>query len=183
LLLKERRLVCVGVVIAVFVALTQFAEAQRVQPADERTGRFIFGAGLGLQANTPDGTAFALGFSGDYYLTQGFSVGPLLQMGFTGDLFQLGLTAQAKYTFDIKQIPALKPHVEAGIGFIYAGLNRSRGKDENDLSVLFPLGFGVEYRLTNSISLDTNFLFNFTDLDVRDEYFFFTWLVGVRYRF
>lgn len=181
--MKARRLVCVGVVIAAFVALTQFAEAQRVRSADERAGRIILGGGLGLKADTPDGTAFALGFSGDYYLTQGFSVGPLLQMGFTGDLFQLGLTAQAKYTFDIDEIPALKPHIEAGIGFIYADLNRSRGRDENDLSVLFPLGFGVEYRLTKSISLDTNFLFNFTDLDVRDEYFFFTWLVGVRYRF
>ncbi len=93
-------------------------------------------------ADTPDGTAFALGFSGDYYLTQGFSVGPLLQMGFTGDLFQLGLTVQAKYTFDIDQIPALKPHIEAGIGFIYADLNRSRGRNENDLSVLFPSALG-----------------------------------------
>jgi opacity protein-like surface antigen len=134
-------------------------------------------------ADTPDGTAFALGLSGDYYFTQGFSVGPLLQMGFTGDLFQLGFTAQAKYTFDIDAIPALKPHIEAGIGIIYADLNRSGRRDEDDLNVLFPLGLGVEYRLTKSISLDTTAFFNFTDLDVRDEYFFFTWLVGVRYRF
>jgi opacity protein-like surface antigen len=104
-------------------------------------------------------------------------------MGFTGDLFQLGLTAQAKYTFDIGQIPALKPHIEAGIGFIYANKDGRLWRDEDDSSFLIPLGFGVEYRLTKSISLDTNFLFNFTDLDVRDENFFFTWLVGVRYRF
>jgi len=76
--MKERRLICIGVVIVVFLALTQFAEAQRVQSADERAGKIILGAGLGLQANTPDGTAFALGFSGDYYITQGFSVGPLV---------------------------------------------------------------------------------------------------------
>jgi opacity protein-like surface antigen len=104
-------------------------------------------------------------------------------MGFTGDLFQLGFSAQARYTFDIDAIPALKPHIEAGIGFIYADLNRSRGRDEDDVAILFPLGFGLEYRLTKSLSLDTNFLFNFTDLDVRDDYFFFTWLVGMRYRF
>jgi len=181
--MKERRLICAVVIIVVFLALTQFAEAQRVQSADERTGRFIFGAGLGLQADTPDGTAFALGFSADYYVTQGFSIGPLLQFGFTGDLFQFGLTGQAKYTFDFKEIPALKPHIEAGMGFIYADLDRGRGRSEDDVSFLIPLGIGAEYRLTNSISLDTTFLFNFTDLEVRDKNFFFTWLVGLRYRF
>ena len=181
--MRERRLICAGVIIVVFLALTQFAEAQKVQSADQRAERFIFGAGLGLQANTPDGTAFALGFSGDYYFTQGFSIGPLLQLGFTGDLFQFGLTGQAKYTFDIKEIPALKPHLEAGIGFIYADLDRGRWRSENDVSFLFPLGIGAEYRLTNSISLDNTFLFNFTNLDVQDTHFFFTWLVGLKYRF
>jgi opacity protein-like surface antigen len=181
--MKKRRLICAGVIIVVFLAFTQFAEAQQVQSADQRAGRFIFGAGLGLQAGTPDKTAFALGFSADYYVTQGFSIGPLLQMGFTGDLFQLGLTAQAKYTFDLKEIPALKPHIEAGIGFIYSDLDRGLWRDEDDVSFLIPLGIGAEYRLTNSISLDTTFLFNFTDLDVRDKSFFFTWLVGIKYRF
>jgi opacity protein-like surface antigen len=179
----ERRLICAGVIIVAFLALTRFGEAQNVQSEDQRAGRYIFRAGLGLQANTPDGTAFALGFSGEYYVTQGFSLGPLLQMGFTGDLFQLGLTYQAKYTFDLKEIPALKPHIEAGVGFIYADLDRGRGGSEHDFSFLFPLGIGAEYRLTNSISLDNTFLFNFTDLDVRDTHFFFTWLVGLRYRF
>jgi opacity protein-like surface antigen len=180
--MKERKLICAGVIIVVFLAFTQFAGAQGVQSSDERAGRFIFGAGLGLHAGTPDGTAFALGFSGDYYFTQGLSVGPLLQFGFTGDLFQFGVTGQAKYTFDLKEIPALKPHIEAGIGFVYADLDRP-GRSEDDVSFLIPLGIGAEYRLTNSISLDTNFLFNFTDLDVRDKNFFFTWLVGLRYRF
>jgi opacity protein-like surface antigen len=181
--MKKRRLICAGVIIVVFLAFTQFAEAQQVQSADQRAGRFIFGASLGLQAGTPDKTAFALGLSGDYYFTQGFSVGPLLQMGFTGDLFQLGLTAQAKYTFDLKEIPALKPHIEAGIGFIYSDLDRGLWGDEDDVSFLIPLGIGAEYRLTDSISLDTNFLFNFTDLDVRNKSFFFTWLVGIKYQF
>ena len=181
--MKERRLICAGVILVVFLALSHFANAQGLRSEDERAGRFIFGAGLGLQAGTPDSTAFALGFNGDYYLTQGLSIGPLLQFGFTGDLFQFGLSGQAKYTFDIKQIPALKPHIEAGVGFIYADLDRGRSRSEHDTSFLFPLGIGAEYRLTNSISLDNTFLFNFTDLDVRDTHFFFTWLVGLKYRF
>src|SRR4030042_1379830 len=165
--MKKRRLICPGVIIVVFLALTQFADAQQVLSADQRAGRFIVGAGLGFQANTPDHTALAIGFSGDYYFTQGFSIGPLLQLGFTGDLFQFGLTAQAKYTFDLREIPALKPHIEAGIGFIYSDLDRGLWRDEDDLSFLIPLGIGAEYRLTNSISLDPTFLFTFTDLDVR----------------
>lgn len=179
--MKKKTLVCVSVLIVVFLALTQFAEAQNVQSGDQRTGRFILGAGLGLQADKPDGTAFALGASGDFYVAQGFSIGPLLQAGYTGDLAQFGLTAQAKYTFDLKEIPELKPHIEAGIGFIYSKLDQ--GREEEDVSFLIPLGIGAEYRLTNFISLDNNFLFNFTNLDVRDTHFFFTWLVGLRYRF
>jgi len=181
--MRETRLICAGVIVVVILVLTQFAEAQMVQSADQRAGRFIFGGGLGLQANTPDGTAFAFGFGGDYYLTQGFSIGPLFQFGFTGDLFQFGFSGQAKYTFDLKEIPALKPYIEAGVGVIYADLDRGRGGSEQDTSFLFPLGIGAEYRLTKSISVDNKFLFNFTDLDVRDTHFFFTWLVGLKYRF
>lgn len=180
--MKERRLIWTGVIIVVFLALTQFAEAKQ-ESKDQRTGSFIFGVGLGLQADTPDGTSFALGLSGDYYLTQGFSIGPLLQMGFTDDLFQLGLSAQAKYAFDLAKIPELKPHIEGGIGFIYSDLDRRYRRDEDDVSFLIPAGIGAEYRLTNSISLDTTFLFNFTNLDVRDENFFFTWLVGLKFQF
>ena len=180
--MKERRLIWTGVIIVVFLALTQFAEAQQ-ESKDQRTGSFIFGVGLGLQADTPDGTVFALGVSGDYYLTPEFSIGPLLQMGFTDDLFQLGLSAQAKYAFDLAEIPELKPHIEGGIGFIYSDLDWRSRRDEDDVSFLIPLGIGAEYRLTNSISLDTTFLFNFTNLDVRDENFFFTWLVGLKFPF
>ena len=181
--MRKRRLICAGVMIVVFLALAQFADAQKAPSADQRAGKYIFGVGLGLQADRPDGTAFALGFRGEYYVTQGFSLGPLLQMGFTGDLFQFGLTYRAKYTFDLKEIPALKPHIEAGIGFIYADLDRGRWRSENDVSFLFPVGIGAEYRLTKSISLDNTFFFNFTDLDVRDTHFFLTWLVGLKYQF
>jgi hypothetical protein len=107
-LLKKRGLICAGVFVLVFLALIRFAEAQ-VQSADKRAGRFIFEAGLCLQTDTPDGRAFALGFGGDYYVTQELSIVPLLQMGFTGDLFRLGLAAQAKYALDLKGIPELDP--------------------------------------------------------------------------
>ncbi len=173
--------------LAVLVLLGGIAEAQgtssEVPPAVSRAGRFVLGAGLGLMGGTVDDTAFALGVNGDYYFTNELSVGPLLQMGFTGDLFQLGLTGQVKYTFDIQQLPALKPHMEVGIGFVYANLEN--GRSDDDVSFLIPLGFGIEYRLSRRVSLDTTFYLNFTDLDVRgrNDNLFVTWFIGARFPF
>jgi len=170
------------VIAAVIVVLTPIAEAQQYT-ADRRTDKFFFGAALGLMTDTPDSTAYAIGLYGDYYLTRGLSIGPLLQMGFTDDLMQLGLTAQAKYTFDLANIPQLKPHVQAGLGFIYADLDLGNGRSEDDTSFLIPFGIGAEYKLTDSISLDGTVLFNITDLDVRSEDFFMTWLIGLKFAF
>jgi len=48
-------------------------------------------------------------------------------MGFTDDLMQLGLTAQAKYTLDLANIPQLKPMFRPASEFIYADLDRGSG--------------------------------------------------------
>jgi opacity protein-like surface antigen len=179
---KKGLIPAAGILVLLLLLLAQAVAAQPLPPAASRAGTFVFGTGLGLQGDTPDGTAFALGLSGDYFLTHELSIGPLLQMGFTGGLFQLGLTAQVRYSFDLPQIPALTPRLEAGIGFIHADLDR-RGRSVDDTSFLLPFGLGAEYKLSDRICLDTTLLFNFTDLDVRDESFFVTWLVGVRLPF
>jgi hypothetical protein len=168
--------------VALFSAV---AEAQQVPASVSRAGRFVFGAGLGLHANTVDDTAFGIGLSGDYFLTNNISLGPLMQFGVTGDLFQFGLSAQAKYTFDLPQVPELKPHVEGGIGFLYANLDRPGPGSRDDTSFLIPVGVGLEYRLSPRLSLDTTAFFNFTDINVKntDRNFFFTWLLGLRVPF
>jgi hypothetical protein len=183
--MTKRGLWWMGSVLSAMLLLGAVAEAQQVPAAVSRAGRFVFGAGLGLQANTVDDTAFAIGLGGDYFFTNNFSVGPLMQFGVTGDLFQFGLSAQAKYTFDLPQVPELKPHVEGGIGFLYANLDRPGPGSKDDTSFLIPLGVGVEYRLSPRLSLDTTAFFNFTDLNVRntDRNFFFTWLLGIRVPF
>ena len=168
------------VVTTAIVALTSFTDAQG-NAANQRTGTFAFGTALGVQVDTPDSTAFALGLYGDYYLTHAFSIGPLIQLGFTSDLFQFAPTAQAKYTLDLADMPQLKPHVQAGIGIIHADLDRRGMREEKDTSFLIPLGIGAEYKLTDSVSLDNTFLFNFTNLGVRDEKFFFAWLIGLKF--
>ncbi len=183
--MRGKGLVLTGGVPLLFCLLLALpAGAQQERPVERRTGKFTAGLGLGLQGETADGTAFAVGVSGDYFLTHNISVGPLLQIGVTGDLTQIGLTVQAKYTLDLLDIPDLKPHFQGGIGFIHADLDRGRSRDEDDTSFLIPLGFGAEYRLTEKISLESTLLFNFTDLDdVRDDDFFITWLIGARFHF
>jgi len=175
-----RLISAIVIVVIIAIGLASFAEAQKIT---DRTGKLFGGASLGFQTDTADSTAFALGLYGDYYLTHGFSIGPLLQMGFTGDLFQLGLTAQAKYTFDIPNIPKLKPHVQAGLGFIHADLDEWNGRSKDDTSFLIPIGVGAEYKLTDSISLDGTVLVNFNDLDYRDGDSFMTWFFGVKIPF
>jgi hypothetical protein len=82
-------------------------------------------------------------------------------------------------------VPELKPHVEGGIGFLYANLDRPGHGSRDDTSFLIPLGVGVEYRLSPRLSLDTTAFFNFTDINVKntDRNFFFTWLLGLRVPF
>ncbi len=169
-----------GIATAVIVVSLASSAGAQQKAGGSKVGEFAFGAAMGLQADTPDGAAFALGLYGDYFLTRELSVGPLLQMGVTNDLFQTGVSAQAKYFLDIADIPKLKPNVQAGLGIIHADLDRRGGK-ESDTSYLIPFGIGAEYKLKDSVSLDTTFLFNITNLDVRDEKFFVTWLVGLKF--
>lgn len=182
---KRKGLILTGGVSFLFcLLLTLPAGAEQEKPVERRTGKVTVGVGLGPQGGTADGTAFAIGLSGDYFLTHNTSVGPLLQIGVTEDLAQLGFSVQAKYTMDIRGIPDLKPHVQGGIGFIHAELDRGPFGDVDDTSFLIPLGLGAEYRLSQKISLDSALLFNFTELDdVRDDEFFITWLIGVRFPF
>lgn len=182
--MKGKGLVRSGVVALVLgLLLGLHAEAQQAPLVEPRIGKLMVGVGLGLQGGTADGTAFAIGLHGDYFLTQNLSVGPLLQLGLTDDLTQVGFSVQAKYTFDLLEIPELKPHVQAGLGFIHADLDRRPGPDEDDTAPLVPIGFGAEYRLTPRASLSSTLLFNFTDLSVGNDDFHLTWLIGTAIRF
>jgi hypothetical protein len=164
--------------IAVFAVFSAPLAAQTTP--EQRAGRFHLGLEAGPHFGTADSTAFGLAFSGDYFLNQNISIGPLVQFGITEDLFHFGPSLQLKYTYDID--PRLKATFQGGVGFLYADLDR-RGRDEDDTGVLFPIGPGLEYRMTDDISLGTTLLFNFADNDVRRERFFVSLLGGLRIRF
>ena len=113
----------------------------------------------GLLGNTPDGTAVALNADAEHVVGPHFSLGPLAQLAFTGNLFQIGLSGQAKYWLDTSQLlTGMRMNLQGGIGFVHANYLTA------DTSWLIPLGVGLDYPLGSRVALSATFLLNLTDL-------------------
>lgn len=131
--------------------------------AEGRAGKMRIGTDMGFQLSTLDDTDFALGAYGEYFLNDQLAVGPLLQFGLTGDLFQFGMSIQAKGIYEVFDYSNLFLEVQAGLGFIHADLER-RNTTQTDTSVLIPIGIGLEYQLSEQLSISSKLLFNITNL-------------------
>ena len=139
------------------MSVTHVGASGAVEP---QAGAWSGGAGIGFLGNTPDGTAFATNVHADYFLNRQVSVGPLAQFAVTGDLFQFGLSGQAKYWLNLPGVDTrLKANLQGGLGFLYADLHRS------DTSFLIPIGVGLDYTLNEHVGLTSTFLLNFTDIN------------------
>ena len=173
-------LVWMGLILALIVPLSVAAQ----EPApDVRNGKWTAGADIGVIFATADEEIFGMNYYGDYYFNQNVSIGPLVQFGFSGDLFQFGPSAQLKYTMDIDN--RWKAHAQVGLGFIYANLRRpGSNNNEDDTSLLLPIGAGIEYRFTNKLSVGGTVIANIMDLNsVRGENFSLSFLGGIKWRF
>lgn len=136
------------------------ATAGMARAAEPQAHAWSGGAAIGFLGNTPDGTAFATNLHADYFLNRQISIGPLAQFAVTGDLFQLGVSGQVKYWLDLPGLDnRWKVNIQGGLGFLYADLHSS------DASWLIPIGIGVDYALTQQLSLVSTFLLNFADVD------------------
>ena len=95
----------------------------------------------------------------EYFAADRVSIGPLLQMAFTDDLAQIGLSGQAKYWVDLPGTGGRgKANLQSGIGFVHADFNNS------DTSWLVPMGVGYDYTLDSGVSLTGTVLVNLTNL-------------------
>ena len=147
-----------------------------------RPGQLYTGANLGWHAGTPGGTELALVFQGDYYLDRQFAVGPLLQFATGSNFFQVGISAQAKYIFENPRFRGLRPHLQGGVGFLYADVDKGTG-DDDDLGFVVPFGGGVEMTLKKNVFIDSTILLNFTDAAVEGQNnIFMTWTFGVKFK-
>ena len=134
---------------------------------DPRPGQWSGGGAIGFLGNTPDGaTEFALKGHADYFMSRNFSVGPLAQYAGAGNDFLFGLSAQAKYFWDIPRNRNMKLVVQGGIGFIRAGIKSSElgGAADTYTSFLIPIGVGVDYTVSKNLAATVDFLLNFTSL-------------------
>jgi hypothetical protein len=135
---------------------------------DLRPGMWSGGGGIGFMGNTPDGAAeFAFNGHADYFMSRNFSLGPLAQYAGAGDDFMFGLSAQARYWWDIPGSRNLAKLVfQGGIGFIRAGIKSSElaGAADTFTSFLIPIGVGYDYTVSKNLAVTADFLLNFTSL-------------------
>ncbi len=133
---------------------------------DVAPGQWSGGGGVGFVGNTPDGVAeFAFNGHADYFVNHSFSVGPLAQYAGAGNDFLFGLSAQAKYWWDIPGRDHLKLVVQVGAGFVRAGIkDTDSGTDNTYTSFLVPIGVGLDYAVTPRLAVTADFLLNFTSL-------------------
>jgi hypothetical protein len=131
-----------------------------------RAGHWSGGAGMGFLGNTPDGVLeFAFNGHADYFMHERLSIGPLAQYAGTGNDFLFGLSAQAKYWWDIPGLDATRLVVQGGVGFVRAGIKDTDSGTANTYgSFLIPIGLGIDHAVSERLSVTADFLLNFTSL-------------------
>ena len=123
-----------------------------------------YGADLGFMTNTVNDTVFALGFNADYFVTNNFSIGPMLLVAPAGSLTQFGAAGVARIHLKTEYIN-LVPF--AGVGFVYANLGAGSNNptSTNATSQYFPLGLTIEYQLRENLALTTTLMVNIYNLE------------------
>ena len=122
---------------------------------------------MGFVGSTPDGVAeFAFNGHADYFVAERFSIGPLAQYAGVGNDFLFGLSAQARYWWDIPGTDHVaKLVLQGGFGFVRAGIKDTDSGTANTYgSFLIPIGVGIDYAVTKRLALTADFLLNFTAL-------------------
>ena len=146
-----------------------------------RAGRPSVKAAMGF---TLEPGTFLLSLGADYFFTDRFNLGPLLQLGISDDRIILAPTLSFQWLFDLPpDMERWKPFLQWGLGLAYLEKDNRSGRND-DTGFLVNFGFGFEYYLTGQISLGNNLLFNFMPDRVLDEHFFFSWqFVTARFTF
>jgi hypothetical protein len=138
-----------------------------VSPAFAEENRWGVGTDVGFVAGSVNDTVFNLGFNVDYYLDRNFSVGPMMQITPTGDLFQISFAGVAKYHLRFSNGINLVPFT--GFGLIHVGLDRGTGLgriDESDTSWYIPVGASLEYQIVHNIAVASTVIVNLHSIDL-----------------
>jgi hypothetical protein len=120
----------------------------------------------------------------------GFSAGPLVQFGVSDNNTIIAPTVNGRYTFDLSDAKddiarRLSPFVQGGLGFAYIDKERNAPKnDKDEVGFLFNMGAGLEFALSDSVSIGNSILFNVLPVRTARQNFFFSWqFATMRFRF
>lgn len=145
-----------------------------------RAGRTALRTGLGFTLSPTD---LLLSLELDHFFTKNFALGPLFQFGVSDDPFIFAPTLNLQGMFDIPGVDVVKPFVQGGLGIAYIGEDH-QDHWRDDVGFLINFGCGLEFFLSDRISLGTNILFNFLPVDTLGENYFFSWqFVTFRFQF
>ena len=140
-------------------------------------------AGIGF---TVDPDQFLMNFEVPYHFDQYVSVGPMIQVGLADHRSTVAPTANL--TLTIPDLPGnsldrFRPNLFAGIGFAVIE-NKDRGGDNQSAGFLVNAGFGIDYVVSERLSIGSRMIFNFLPERTLDEKFFYSWeLGGIRVSF
>jgi len=151
------RWTCAASLLAILAAGT-VVSAPLAQADENRWG---FGSDLGLTSGMVNGTVFTLAFNGDYYLDRNFSIGPMMQISPTSDLFQVSFAGVGRYHFRLNNGINLVPF--SGIGLLHVDLGRS---DRSDQSWYIPIGVSLEYQAAHNLALSSTLIVNLHDINL-----------------
>lgn len=157
------RWTCAAGLLAI-LAVGTVLSAPRAQANENRWG---FGSDLGLTSGMVNGTVFTLAFNGDYYLDRNFSIGPMMQISPTSDLFQVSFAGVGRYHFRLNNGINLVPF--SGIGLLHVDLDRGTGPgriDRSDTSWYIPIGASLEYQAAHNLALSSTLIVNLHDINL-----------------
>ena len=140
-------------------------------------------AGAGF---TVDPDHFLLNFEVPYRFDQYVAVGPMIQVGLADDRYLIAPTANLTITganlFE-GEMARFEPNLFAGIGFAVID-NDERGGANRDSGFLVNAGVGLDYLLSDRLTIGSRMIFNFLPGGTLDETFFYSWeIAGVRLNF
>lgn len=140
-------------------------------------------AGVGF---TIDPNTFLMNFEVPYRFDQYVSLGPMVQVGVEEQ--RLLVAPTANLTLTIPNLPGesldrFHPNIFGGIGFAVIE-NDKRGGDKKSAGFLVNAGFGLDYQLSEHLSIGSRMIFNFLPERTLEQKFWYSWEVaGIRLAF
>jgi hypothetical protein len=172
----------VGIAGVLLMGAPALAEMYEEEMQPENLAGWAIRTGIGFTAS-PE--TFLMNFEGEHRFASNIAVGAAMQIGVKSSLTIVSPMAYARYIFALddansESVRRLEPYVQSGLGLSH--WDRDSGGD--DTGFLLNFGGGLDYRVSDSVSLGTRMLFNFLPDKVFGDSFYYTWeMASFRYRF